>query len=373
MRGGVTGRGAAIVTGTQMGLRRGSPWHWMGAPYELAARIRVWCYERGWFRTRTLPRPVISVGNLTVGGTGKTPVVIYLVERLMQQGRRVAVLSRGYRRRSRVPRLLVSDGNQVLVGPEEAGDEPHLIASRCPGVVVAVGADRHALGQWLLSRLSVDCFVLDDGFQHLALHRDVNLLLLDATDLDGLQALLPIGRLREPLTAAARASAILITRADREDQVEALWDYVRGANGGLSSPLRVTFPADGFRRVGSNESQPSSRFRARKAFLVSGIGNAGSFHRLVALQGLIVAGTWALADHAHYTQASVEAVRARAKACGAELVVTTEKDAGKVAPFLTEGEGWWALALRTEITSGRERLDQLLALPFPPPSKEGHA
>jgi len=107
-----------------------------------------------------------------MGGTGKTPVVMYVVDRLIAQGKRVAILSRGYRRRSKAPQLLVSDGQQVLVGPEEAGDEPYLMARRCPHAVVAVGADRYALGQWVLSRLPVDCFVLDDGFQHVQLHRD---------------------------------------------------------------------------------------------------------------------------------------------------------------------------------------------------------
>ena len=147
---------------------------WLGYPYELAARFRLWCYIQGWFPTRRLPRPVISVGNLTVGGTGKTPVVMYLVERLTAQGKRVAILSRGYRRRSRAPQLLVSDGQRILAGPDEAGDEPYLIARRCPQAVVAVGADRYALGQWVLAQLPVDCFVLDDGFQHVQLHRDLN-------------------------------------------------------------------------------------------------------------------------------------------------------------------------------------------------------
>ena len=138
---------------------------WLGYPYELAARFRLWCYTQGWFSTRRLPRPVISVGNLTVGGTGKTPVVMYLVERLTAQGKRVAILSRGYRRRSRAPQLLVSDGQRILAGPDEAGDEPYLIARRCPQAVVAVGADRYALGQWVLARRGVDCCVVEDGLE----------------------------------------------------------------------------------------------------------------------------------------------------------------------------------------------------------------
>ncbi|MGH7167361.1 MAG: tetraacyldisaccharide 4'-kinase, partial [Nitrospiraceae bacterium] len=137
-------------------------------PYGLAVRARTALYERGWLARRRLPCRVVSVGNLTVGGTGKTPVVISIAEWLLARGKRVGVLSRGYRRRSRAPQLLVSDGRTILEGPADAGDEPYLIAWRCPGAVVAVGADRYRLGRWVLERFPIDCFVLDDGFQHLA-------------------------------------------------------------------------------------------------------------------------------------------------------------------------------------------------------------
>ncbi len=119
----------------------------------------------------------------------------------------------------RIQYLLVSNGERLLVGPNEAGDEPFLMAQRCPKAIVAVGADRYELGDWVLNRFPIDCLVLDDGFQHLGLYRDVNLLLVDATDAEGLAALVPAGRLREPLQAAARATAIVVTRADVPDQV----------------------------------------------------------------------------------------------------------------------------------------------------------
>ncbi|MBM4124838.1 MAG: tetraacyldisaccharide 4'-kinase, partial [Nitrospira sp.] len=138
----------------------------LAAVYGLAVRVRTVLYEKGWLARRKLPCRVISVGNLTVGGTGKTPMVIWITERLLAQGLRVAVLSRGYRRQSREPFLLVSDGRTVLAGISDAGDEPHLIARRCPSAVVAVGADRYRLGRWVLERFPIDCLVLDDGFQH---------------------------------------------------------------------------------------------------------------------------------------------------------------------------------------------------------------
>ena len=335
---------------------------WVGYPYELAAMLRLWGYERGWFRTHRLPRPVISIGNLTVGGTGKTPVVMHVVDRLLAQGKRVAILSRGYRRRSKAPQLLVSDGRQVLVGPEEAGDEPYLMARRCPQAIVAVGADRYALGQWVLNRLPVDCFVLDDGFQHVQLHRDVNLLLVDATDPAGLRAALPVGRLREPLSAAARASAVLITRVDREQAGEEIWRRLLRACPTLPPPVCVGFPAEDFRRVGRDEQRPLEAFHGRSAVVFSGIGNAGSFHALVAKLGITVIETLAFPDHVHYTHAMMETIRARAAAGSVDLLVTTEKDADKVAPFLNAADDCWAVRLRTQIVSGQERLERLLRL-----------
>ena len=357
---------------TQLSRWLGICLRWVGAPYEVAARARLWGYEQGWFRTQRLSRPVISVGNLTVGGTGKTPVVMHLVERLTAQGMRVAVLSRGYRRRSQAPQLLVSDGQRVLIGPEEAGDEPYLIARRCPQAVVAVGADRYALGQWVLSRLPVDCFLLDDGFQHVQLHRDLNLLLVDATDLKGIQAALPIGRLREPLSAAVRATAIVMTRVNQAKDAEAVWRRLLQANGSRPPPLLVGFPADDFRRVGGDEQRPLDAFRGCSAVIFSGIGNAGSFHALVEGLGVTVVETLAFPDHVHYTDGMLKTIRAKAQACGADLLMTTEKDADKVARFLGSTDFCWAVRLRTEILRGQDQLEQLLRLD-PQVTKAGHA
>jgi tetraacyldisaccharide 4'-kinase len=258
------------------------------------------------------------------------------------------------------------------VGPEEAGDEPYLIARRCPDAVVAVGADRYALGQWLLSFLPVDCFLLDDGFQHVQFHRDVNLLLIDATDLAGLQAALPIGRLREPLSAAVRATALVITRVGTERDADQVWQLIQQSCVSLPPPLLVGFPAEEFRLVGHDESRPLTTFRGRSAVLFSGIGNAESFHTLVSRLGVRVAETLAFPDHVHYSAGMMETIRARAKAHGTDLLVTTEKDADKVAPFLNPHDFCWALRLRTEILRGENCLEQLLQLDSQA-TKAGHA
>jgi tetraacyldisaccharide 4'-kinase len=303
---------------------------------------------------------VVSVGNLTLGGTGKTPVVIQLAEWLLAQGTRVAILSRGYRRTSADPYLLVSNGEQLLVGPNEAGDEPFLMAQRCPRAIVAVGADRYELGCWVLDRFPVDCLILDDGFQHLGLYRDVNLLLVDATDGEGLAALVPAGRLREPLQAAGRASAIVITRADVPAQVTEVCHRLQAVIGPMPDPIQVRFRPESLWSVVSGASQPLSWCKGKTALLCSGVGHAGSFRALVESIGVTVLDEVVYVDHHAYTSQDVERLRARATALQAELVVTTEKDACKLAALLQPTDPWWAVRLTMDVTVGEERLRQLV-------------
>ncbi|BCA54247.1 Tetraacyldisaccharide 4'-kinase [Nitrospira sp. KM1] len=334
---------------------------WVAAPYALAARLRAWLYGRGWFRQRRLPVPVISVGNLTMGGTGKTPVVIRLAEWLSAEGKRVAILSRGYRRNSTVSKLLVSNGQDILAGPEEAGDEPHLMARRCPKAIVAVGADRYELGRWILDRHSVDCILLDDGFQHLGLHRDVDILLIDATDVDGLGASLPAGRLREPIQAAHRATSVMITRADDPDLVTAALTRLRTVLSRDLIPGQIIFRPEALVSVASDERRSIQWGRGKTALLCSGIGNAASFRMLAEATGLSILDETSYADHHRYTPVDVNDIRGRAKAVRAELVVTTEKDAGKLARLIGADEAiWWALRIGAEVTSGEDRLRELV-------------
>jgi len=334
---------------------------WAAIPYRIGARVRALSYEQGWRQPQRLPVPVISVGNLTVGGTGKTPVVIELAQWLSAEGKKVAVLSRGYRRTSRAPVLLVSDGKEVLAGPDEAGDEPYLIARRCPQAVVAVGADRYALGRWVLERYPVDCVLLDDGFQHFGLHRDVNLLLIDATDADGLDDVLPVGRLREPLEAVKRATAIVVTRADDERRVDEVLARCRSVVDPLPPVVQVTFRPEALIAVASGQTQPPAYVEGKKAMLVSGIGHAGSFRATAEGLALHVLEETAYPDHHRYSREDVAGLRAKATMLNADVVVTTEKDAGKLAPYLTAADtGWWAVRLRLIWTHGESSMREML-------------
>jgi tetraacyldisaccharide 4'-kinase len=333
---------------------------WAAIPYGLVARLRVLLYDWGWFDQRRLPVPVLSVGNLTIGGTGKTPVVIVLVEWLLAQGKRVAILSRGYRRTSTAQYLLVSDGERLLVGPNEAGDEPFMMAKRCPKAIVAVGADRYELGDWVLSRFPIDCLVLDDGFQHLGLYRDVNLLLVDATDANGLAAMTPAGRLREPLRAAARATAIVVTRADVPAQVAEVCRRLKATLGFMPDPVQVVFRAESLVSVMTGTSQPLSWSKGKSALLCSGVGHAGSFRSLVEQIGMKILDEEVHPDHYAYTSQDVERLNARAAELRAELVVTTEKDACKLAALLEPTDSWWAVRLTTNVIAGEDRLRRLV-------------
>lgn len=331
-------------------------------PYALVMKVRAWCYQQGWLRSRTLPCPVISIGNLTVGGTGKTPLVIFLAGRLLRAGKRVGVLSRGYGRTSRDPFLLVSDGHSILVGPQEAGDEPYAIAQRCPTAVVAVGADRYRVGRWLLDQCSLDCLLLDDGFQHLALARDLNILVVDASDEEGLAGLFPAGRLREPLSAAARATAVIVTRVtSRDGWRKTVAPVLQQVNVKLR-PSVVQFSPECVVAVPNGNRYAPAWVQGKSAIVFSGVGNPASFRTVVEGINAVVIREWVYPDHHAYSASDVEKILQAKKETGAELVVTTEKDAAKVQGWVRPDDALVAVRLGVDILQGREELEAAMDL-----------
>lgn len=329
---------------------------WLGMPYAWAVKSRGYLYDHGWLSCRRLPRPVISVGNLTVGGTGKTPIVIWLAQWLRSRGIRVAILSRGYGRVS-ARDLLVSDGREPLVTPADGGDEPVLIAGRCPGAIVAVGRDRYRVGRWVLEQMAVDCFLLDDGFQHRALDRDVDLALIDATDIAGLSCLLPMGRLREPLSAAARATGIVLTRVGTSRHVQEVVRSLEAATRKQLELLPVDFSVQDFVHVRTGAVQPVQWGKGKRALLVSGIGNPCAFHRTAVDLGITVVGACTYPDHYDYTAKDVEKIVSQARTLQADVMLTTEKDAVKLRLLLDVEEKMWAVRLTVDEQSGTRLAD----------------
>ena len=293
----------------------------LGSLFGSLAALRVAAYRRGLLPRVRLRGPVVSVGNLGVGGSGKTPLVQRVAEMLRDEGLAVAVLSRGYRGRFRGEALVVSDGASVLADVEEAGDEPVMLAKALPGVVVAVGRRRDAVGRAVEARFGRRVHVLDDGFQHLRLERDLDLLCLDVRDLEDWP--LPAGRLREFPSAADRADLVLLTRLEA-----ATPDGIRGLERrlGPGRTFRVRRRVVGWRGLDGAPSSPPSR-----AFLLAGIARPERLETDVAGAGVSVVGRAFFADHHAWREGEVADVAARARGAGAEAVVTTAKDAVRLS------------------------------------------
>ena len=353
-----------------------SPLGWALAPlvplaslYGLAMKARSALYARGLLTQHALPCRVISIGNLTVGGTGKTPVVIALALALRDRGCRVGVVSRGYKRSGADEIVEVSDGQTVRGDPNETGDEPWLIAQRCPGVPVAVGADRPSVGWHLIRRHHIDTLIMDDGYQHLALRRGTNILVLDAGAPFGNGHLLPRGRLREPLSAMARATAVLVTRASQAARLDELKAAVRAVAPAV--PIWVTdFAPGAVVQVGGSSTAEPSVLKGERVLAVSGIGNPASFRTLLETAGAVVADYCVFPDHHAYSREDVQKVRQAAERAGAVRIVTTEKDAVKLAQLVSspsplEGEGrvrgdFWAIRIDLVWLEGREEWERVV-------------
>jgi tetraacyldisaccharide 4'-kinase len=285
-----------------------------------------------------LPVPVISVGNLTTGGTGKTPLVDFIVRAIAREGKRVCVLTRGYGRENSSRQVLVSDGVRLLANEREAGDEPRLLAERLLGISAVIShADRHAAGEWAMKNLGSEIFVLDDGFQHVRLARDLDIVVVDATEPWGHDHLLPWGRLREPARGLARADAVVITRADQPEMVAALRaEICRLAPGrpvftshmGIwgYKPLHASHTTDEARNEDNvSISGPVAAF--------CGIGNPASFVHSLQRAGCEPVSIINFPDHYRYKAEDIANIVKKATAAGAESLITTAKDAVKLQDF----------------------------------------
>ncbi|MDX9708348.1 MAG: tetraacyldisaccharide 4'-kinase [Trichloromonas sp.] len=284
--------------------------------YGRVGRIRAALYRRGLLPSHDFPVPVIAIGNLAVGGTGKTPTVDWVARYCQEQGRRVAVVSRGYGGKGAGAVGIVSDGRQLLLGPEVAGDEPVLLARRNPRLIVVV-APRRARGvRTAIAELGADLIILDDGFQHLAVRRDLDIVLLDAKHPLGNGRVLPAGLLREFPEALARGDLFILTRADGETVPPVLPGPV------LTSRHRLADRATAL----DGQSLSLDALRGKKLVAFAGIADPEAFFNDLRDQGLTLSETLAFPDHVTYNRAE----RDRINAAGGEALLTTEKDAVKL-------------------------------------------
>jgi tetraacyldisaccharide 4'-kinase len=277
-------------------------------PYGAATRLRARAYETGLLKQKRLSASVISVGNLTVGGTGKTPMVLWLAQRLIAEGRRTGILTRGYR------------GTTGPAGP--TSDEVRLLQTRLGDrVTIGVGANRYAQGSGLVAG-GIEWLVLDDGFQHLQLARDVDIVLIDAMNPFGGGRLLPAGFMREPKTALRRADVVVITRSSRAPAVEAAVRRETNAPIFYARPwldsVRYAMPP-----AADSEIQSARR---KKWFVFCGIGNPAGFIADLRDWGFQVCGPRFFRDHHHYSQSEIDELGKQARAAGADGLLCTEKD-----------------------------------------------
>jgi tetraacyldisaccharide 4'-kinase len=324
--------------------------------YGLGAWARRALYARGVLRVKRLPAPVVSVGNLTVGGTGKTPMVACLARLWQDRGGRVAILSRGYGGRAQgVTR--VSDGEHLYQKPPEVGEEPYWLARALPGAAVYTGADRCAAGMAAWEAFKPDLFLLDDGFQHCQLHRDLDLVLLDAASPFGNGFLLPRGPLREPRAALKAAEVIILTRfaSERhEAQLEAIRrDFPeKTVLTAAIAPVKVTSYPGGYA-----EGLEAMRHRALVAF--AGLARPEVFATTLQELGVDLKGFWAFPDHHAYRRQEIQELADKARTRGAGALITTGKDWARL------GEHWdgdvllWVLEVEARL-SEPERILALL-------------
>ena len=273
-----------------------------------------------------LPCPVVSVGNITVGGTGKTPMVILLAKLLREKGHRPAVLSRGYGARTKAPVNIVSDGNRILIGWHEAGDEPVLIASSVSGIPVLTGPRRFLTGRAALGHLGADVLILDDAFQHRALYRDIDIVLIDAARPFGNGRLLPGGPLREPAKALGRAHLLIRTGSSREPESSLPEIPEMPSFRGFHRPLGVVEGKTG-------RLLPAASLQGQKVCAFAGIGRPEAFRRSLNELDSEIVSFRPFPDHHPYSRADLDSLRRLAAKTGADRIVTTEKDGVRLADF----------------------------------------
>lgn len=301
--------------------------------YQLIVSLRVLLYEQNYLKTKDLSKVVISVGNISVGGTGKTPLIEYIARFLSEENLETAILSRGYKRANSVKKhLVISDGKQMLASLAEAGDEAFMLAEKLKGVKVIVGANRFQTGQLAIKDLGCDVILLDDGFQHLKLKRDLDIVVLDATNPFDNGEMLPFGKLREPLYGLKRAQMIVISRADRETNRDLIFQVLSGLE--LNIPV---FYSDhdfvGLRDLASNKPIALRKLINAKVAVLCALGNPDVFiSDLESYQAKIVS-KHVFIDHHNYQQIDIDKIVMEAKEAKAEFIVTTEKDAVKLQRF----------------------------------------
>lgn len=299
--------------------------------YRLIINLHNWLYDRNIFRQVKLSCPVISVGNITVGGTGKTPCVIWLARMLKAQGFKPAVLSRGYGSKNSQPVNIVADGNNILLSSDIAGDEPYLIARSLKNIPVITGPQRIVTGKTAIEKFGANVLLCDDAFQHRQIFRDINLVLLDCQTPLGNGYLLPRGSLREPVTALDRADAFILTRTDEAKTAKSIISNLICAQ---NIPIFTSShrPVDAVK--GDYSSQISLYdLKGKKVCIFAGIAKPDSFAKTITAAGARIISFDVFPDHYCYTFVELKKIHHNFLESHADFLITTEKDGTRLQEF----------------------------------------
>ncbi len=311
-----------------------------GKIYGVVADVRNLLYEKGVFSSHALGAKTISIGNITVGGTGKTPLVAFVAETLFDAGEKVCILTRGYGRKNPKKRILVSDGAKVLTDAKNAGDEPFELAGKLLGKAIIISdADRVSAGLWARRKFGITAFVLDDAFQHRKVKRDLDIVCIDATNPFGNEKVLPSGILRERLENLKRADAIVITRANLTTNLENLESEISKyadcpifiSHNKFSNLIRI----NDFKKTLTNPRAEIREPRAEIVFAFCALGNPNNFFEQLKYENFNLAATEIFPDHHYYLPQDMEKIERNARAKGARILITTAKDAAKLKSVST--------------------------------------
>ena len=335
--------------------------------FHTLVRLRWYLYQNRIIRNKPLGCLVVVVGNLTVGGTGKTPVVEKFARTLHARGRKVAILSRGYKSKNEafykqfwrkishgveVPPKVVSDGKQVLLDSLVAGDEPYMLAKNLPGVVVLCDKNRVKAGSYAIRNFGCDTLILDDGFQYLRLKGSLNLLLVDKTNPFGNQHLLPRGILREPISHLKRASYILLTKSDGKRD-DTLLELIREHNPSAEI-IECAHQPQYLESVDGGERLPLCALKGARIGAFSGIASPESFENMLISYDATIMYNERFLDHHRFTEREITGLYERASAEHIDMIVTTEKDAVRLFDWIKPPVPLYYLRLEIDILSGEE-------------------
>ncbi len=336
-----------------LGILRGASFLYQGI-----VELNLALFNKGILPKTKLDAVVISLGNITVGGTGKTPTAERLARMICNMGHKVAILNRGYRAKWQGSVGVVSDGDKIYMTANEAGDEAYLLAKNLPGVSVIIGSDRSKTGAYAIENLDVEVLILDDGYQHWKLHRDLDIVLIDAAaNSFGNNYILPRGMLRETLPHLDRADVCLLTKVDQaeEGNCEAICETIRKYNDKAaivqSIHRSVCFleVADWYKSIPDREI-PLEEVQGQRIIAFSAIGNPKSFEQSIADHGAEIVDAIRFHDHHEYTMTEMQDILDKALKQDVYALVTTEKDAVKIpAEFIHSKRGLPVYILKMEL------------------------